>query len=302
MDFADGVRKFILSDGRALAYGVYGLNAPSSEVSLNVFYFHGFPASRLEAALWHDYALPQKIRIIAPDRPGMGHSAMQQGRKILDWPKDVLELADHLGIQQFSVLGVSGGGPYALACAREIPVERLKSVAICCGIYPLSFGTQGMILSSRMLLTAASWSPGLIAFLMEVGVGKSARNHEHPELFEQKLMKEMESRPQQDRACLEDKKLREGFIASVKEAFRVSSEGAAWEAKLLGTGWEFELESIEREKVLLWHGKEDVNCPVAMAEKAEGLMKGAKLISFDDETHISLPVKYGRKVLEGLAV
>lgn len=302
MDFADGIRKLILSSGRALSYAVYGLNNPSSEVVLNVFYFHGFPASRLEAALWHDHALPQRIRIIAPDRPGMGHSAMQQERAILDWPKDVLELADHLGIQEFSVLGISGGSPYALACTKEISPDRLKSVAICSGAYPLSFGTQGMLFGAKMLLNVASWSPGLVAFFMDQAIGKPARNHEHPEIFEQRIMKDMESRPGSDRKCLEDPKFKDAFLMSVKEAFRVSAEGVAWDVKLLGTPWEFDLGGIEHEKIILWHGKEDVNCPIGMAEKAETLMKNAKLISFDGEGHVSVPVKYGRKVLEGLMI
>lgn len=300
MDFADGVRKLILSDGRALSYGVYGLNSPSSEVILNVFYFHGFPASRLEAALWHNHALSQKIRIIAPDRPGMGHSAMQAGRRILDWPKDVLELADHLGIQAFGVLGISGGSPYALACAHSISPDRLKSVAICSGAYPLSFGTQGMLWSARMLLSVASWSPGLVAFFMDQGIGKPARNYEHPEIFKQRIMKDMESRPGQDKKCLDDQGFREKFLASVKEAFRVSADGAAWEAKLLGMNWGFELESVQTDRILLWHGKEDVNCPIAMAEKADSLMKNAKLISFEEEGHVSVPYKYGGRILEGL--
>jgi hypothetical protein len=135
---------------------------------------------------------------------------------------------------------------------------------------------------------------------MDQGIGKPARNYEHPEIFEQRIMKDMESRPGPDRKCLEDPKFKDAFLKSVKEAFRVSAEGMAWEAKLLGTPWGFELEGIEREKIILWHGKEDLNCPVAMAEKAGTLMKNVKLISFDGEGHISVPVKYGSKVLEGL--
>jgi len=319
MDFADGIRKAILSDGRALSYNVYGLNSPSDMVIWNVFYFHGFPASRLEAALWHSEALSQKIRIIAPDRPGMGHSSMQQGRKISDWPKDVVELADHLRIQEFSVLGISGGCPYALACAHDIPNDRLKSIAICSGAYPTSFGTQGMMFGARLLLNVASWSPSLVAFAMDQGIGKSSRNQEHPEIFEQKIMKEMESRPSPDKACLEDQSFKELFLDSVKAAFRVSAEGVAWDAKLLATPWGFELESIQRDKIILWHGKEDVNSPFPMAQKAQTLLKNAKLIGFDNEGHVSVPVRYaqslavgqsslltipryGRKILEGLMV
>jgi len=292
MDFADGVRKVILSDGRALSYNVYGLNSPSNLVQLNVFYFHGFPASRLEAALWHTSALSQKIRIIAPDRPGMGHSSMQQGRKISDWPKDILELAEHLGIQQFGILGVSGGCPYALACAYDIPQDRLISIAICSGAYPISFGTQGMMFGARALLSVASLSPSLAAFVMDHGIGKPSRDHTHPEIFEQKIMKEMESRPSSDKACLADQSLKDIFLDSVRAAFRVSAEGVAWDAKLLAMPWGFDFKDIRRDKIILWHGKEDINCPFAMAEKAQKLLQNAKLIGFDNEGHISVPVRY----------
>jgi pimeloyl-ACP methyl ester carboxylesterase len=302
MDFADGIRKLVLYDGRALSYAIYGIQTPPSDISLNVFYFHGFAASRLEAAPWHDHAFSQKIRIIAPDRPGMGHSAMQKERRILDWPKDIEELADHLGIRQFSVLGVGGGAAYALACAREISTKRLKSVAVCSGIYPFSLGTQIVPFVSKMLLSAASWSPALATFALERWIGKAARDYQHPEIFEQTIVKDLESRPWQDKACFDNADFRRKTLASVREAFRVSAEGVAWEARLLAGDWGFVLESIERDKILLWHGKEDVNCPVAVVEKAQKDMKRSRLISLEDEAHISVPVKYGRKVLEGLMV
>ena len=57
-------------------------------------------------------ALARGIRIIAPDRPGLGLSTRLPGRQIADWPNDVRELADALGIARFAVIGISGGGPY----------------------------------------------------------------------------------------------------------------------------------------------------------------------------------------------
>jgi pimeloyl-ACP methyl ester carboxylesterase len=81
----------------------------------------------------------------------MGLSTYQPRRTLLNWPKDVLELADHLKIQQFPVLGISGGSPCVLACAKEIPRSRLLAASIISGVYPAKFGTEGMLLPIKIL-------------------------------------------------------------------------------------------------------------------------------------------------------
>jgi pimeloyl-ACP methyl ester carboxylesterase len=93
-----------------------------------VFYFHGTPGSRYEPEFGdrpgkeHGYPI---IPIIAVDRLGMGQSDHVSGRKLLDWPQDVIEAAKHLEIERFGVIGLSGWGPYALACSYAIP-DRLE--------------------------------------------------------------------------------------------------------------------------------------------------------------------------------
>jgi len=74
------------------------------------------------------------LRIIAPDRPGMGLSDFKPGRGFLDWPADVVQLADHLGLRRFALLGNSGGGAYVAACAVCIP-ERVTSAVIVSGAW-----------------------------------------------------------------------------------------------------------------------------------------------------------------------
>jgi pimeloyl-ACP methyl ester carboxylesterase len=122
-----------LKDGRTLGYAEY--RAPEG---MPVFYFHGHPSSRLD---WPslvdntDAASELNVRIIAVDRPGYGLSEFNSGRQILDWPDDVLELADALQLDRYAALGYSGGGPYAAACAFKIP-ERLTATAIVSGMGP----------------------------------------------------------------------------------------------------------------------------------------------------------------------
>jgi pimeloyl-ACP methyl ester carboxylesterase len=59
---------FALSDGRTLGYALYGSSTPGAT---KVFYFHGTPASRIEAGLLAAAALALNMRVIAVDRPGV---------------------------------------------------------------------------------------------------------------------------------------------------------------------------------------------------------------------------------------
>ena len=102
-----------------------------------IFCFHGFAGSRLDWLMFDTDNVTADIgaRLIVADRPGMGLSDFQPGRKILDWADDVTELADALHLDHYAVLAASGGGPYGHACAYKIP-ERLTATAIICGMGP----------------------------------------------------------------------------------------------------------------------------------------------------------------------
>lgn len=113
----------ILNDGRRLTYKVHG--ASKGQPAL---LFHGVPGSRLQ----HpdpSIALKAGARIITMDRPGYGLSDELVGRSLLDWPQDVEQLADALGAKRFSVIGMSGGAAFALACAYKLG-SRINRVAI----------------------------------------------------------------------------------------------------------------------------------------------------------------------------
>src|SRR6476646_8243913 len=99
---------FRLRDARRIGFAEYG---PSEGEPM--FYFHGWPSSRLEVKLVEEIFYEAGARIIAIDRPGYGLSDFQANRKLTDWPNDVAELADHLGLETFGIIGTSGGGPYA---------------------------------------------------------------------------------------------------------------------------------------------------------------------------------------------
>lgn len=122
-----------LPDGRTLGYAEFG--CPNGRP---LMWFHGFPMSRLDGWAADRIARRRGIRVIAPDRPGFGLSTFQPSRRIVDWPADVKALADHIGIKRFAVLGLSGGGPYAVACAYALPKQTMTACGVLIGGPPVS--------------------------------------------------------------------------------------------------------------------------------------------------------------------
>lgn len=279
-----------LPDGRTLSYSAFGFPIrPDDPIA---FYFHGFPGTHVEGRVFAEAASKQDITVIAITRPGYGGSSYQPSRTYLDWPKDVLALADHLHIQRFAVIGLSGGGPYVLACIRGILPTRLLGAVVVSGAWPMKLGTKGMMLGNWATFNLAYYSTILAGWLLDWAYGKKARDLAHPERLEQSMRKGYKNWPVMDQAAAEadNGKLMAMYIQSVREAFRAGPQGAAWEAWLLGSEWGFELEELEvdRGRLVFWHGGRDINCPIAMAEKAATMIKGADLRTYRDEAHLSL--------------
>ena len=108
-----------LKDGRNLAYAEYG-----NVKGIPVFYAHGGPGSSREGQFFHEVAIKYGFWFIATDRPGMGDSTYLENRTLLDYPRDISELADALDIDKFGVMGWSAGGAHTTVCGYAIP-ERL---------------------------------------------------------------------------------------------------------------------------------------------------------------------------------
>ncbi len=120
-----------VSDGRRIAVDFRG-----DPKGFPVFLLHGTPGSRSGPLPRPQRVYLLGIRLISYDRPGYGDSTRQKGRTVADAALDVLDIADHLGIDEFGVVGRSGGGPHALACAALIEEKRLQNVAVLVGLAP----------------------------------------------------------------------------------------------------------------------------------------------------------------------
>src|SRR5204862_5743076 len=127
----EGCTLLQLRGGNELAYSEYG-----SAAGTPVFFFHGWPSSRTMAQLTDTAARELGVKIISADRPGIRDSSFQPNRKLIDWPQMVEQLADHLRIQQFRTLAISGGARCAYVAAWKIP-ERGRAVATARGAPPV---------------------------------------------------------------------------------------------------------------------------------------------------------------------
>lgn len=146
-----------LADGRELGYAEYGDPAGKP-----VFYFHGWPSSRLEAWGYHAAGVRLGARIIGVDRPGIGLSSYVRGYTIARWPGDVAALADSLGIERFAVVAISSGAPYSYACARFIP-EQLTGAAVVSGVGPLDIPEPGKYILKDELQGDLAGAAGAVA-------------------------------------------------------------------------------------------------------------------------------------------
>lgn len=281
--------RITLADGRTLACLVLG-----DPGGAPVMYFHGFPGSRLEARLAADAARRRGWRMFAPDRPGFGKSTFQTGRTIGAWAVDVAQLADRLGLDRFSVVGASGGGPYALACAARMP-ERLSHVALVGSLGPTARKdlTDGMVAVNRLALAVASRFPLLVRLVINVEARLVRR---HPERY---LAHMLASAPSADRSVLADPVYRALFAESTVEALHQGGRGAAWELCLLARPWDFRLEEV-RARVQIWQGLADNIVPPAMARHLVAMLPHSESHYLPDEGHISLIVRHMDAVLAEL--
>jgi pimeloyl-ACP methyl ester carboxylesterase len=278
-----------LPDGRTLGFAEYG-----TVTSPVLVYCHGYPGSRLEADLCAQ-AAQANVRLISLDRPGYGHSSFQEHRSFLDWPQDLLALTEHLGIDRFAVLGISGGAPYALACASQIP-ERLISCGIVSGIGPLQLGTAGMSRQNRFVLFLAHRSPWLLAPFLRA----TARSLRDEARARKAVTKAMRSMVAPDREALLAHGLVDQLTVSARETYHQGVRGAVYEGRLYGRDWGFRLEDIPFRPLYLWHGTRDTNVPITMARGMAGKLTGCTATYYQDEGHFSTLLNHQTEIFSTL--
>jgi len=270
-------RHIILPDGRRLAYAEFG--KPSGTP---VLYFHGAPSSRLEPLLIGDEVWSRLgLRVIAPDRPGIGGSDFQPDRGFSDWPKDVVALATALDLERFAVLGNSGGGPYAAVCAAKIP-ERLNAALVVSGGWQMNLpeAKDNMPFVNRLFLILAGHAPPLLRLMLKA-MGSSSTFEREKELAKLKARV-----PPADYAAFAEPGRIEALHEMMRECMRGGTKGPAWDLRLYMCEFDFKLAEIQM-PLKLFHGERDVNAPIALVRRMVVELPNAQLVTYENESHLS---------------
>jgi len=242
-----------VAGGRTVTVESWG--APAG---LPIFLLHGTPGSRSGPRPRTSVLYRLGVRLISYDRPGYGGSSRHPDRAVVDAADDVRAVADYLKLGEFSVVGRSGGGPHALACAARL-TDQVRSAAVLVGLAPSDaagldwFG--GMAKSNVREYTTADREPAKIEDKL---MASAAEIRANPEILLQTLRSELTPL---DRRVVDDVPIRRQLAETYAEALRVSACGWIDDVLALRRPWGFD-PSVIKAPVLLWHGAEDVFSPV----------------------------------------
>jgi pimeloyl-ACP methyl ester carboxylesterase len=245
--------------GRALEVREYG--DPRGHP---VFFFHGLIGSHHQASYVAEQAKRAGLRIIAPNRPGVGRSDFVARKTPLEAVGDVEDLAKALRIEEFSVIGISGGAPYALAVLYRL-ADRVRTVTVISGMGPsqLPGGLHGMDTRRRILLAAGSRYPQLARKAFQTA---ARRFHARPEHFLKRLLKTW---TEPDQELFRRQEVFDLFMKDLHQVFANVNgpEGLAQELSLY-RNYGFALGDLPtNHRITIWHGLTDNIVPPAMAWK-----------------------------------
>jgi pimeloyl-ACP methyl ester carboxylesterase len=264
-----------LPDGRSIGWLEEG--APDG---FPVFAFHGLPGSRHQRHPDASIATSLGARVIHPERPGFGWSSPARGRRLLDWPQDVAACADALGIERFALVGISGGGPYALACAHLLR-DRIVRVAVVSGVGPPGTMPHGMTPLARLGFRLAPRWPALVRAVVRPLAWLAVT---HPRRYLARIAAQMAP---PDRPILARPAVQAMFARDYPAAFAQGVAPMVEDLALIASGWGFAPAALAA-PLALWHGDADRMVPVSAARAVAAAVPGAVLHETAGEGHFTV--------------
>jgi pimeloyl-ACP methyl ester carboxylesterase len=280
-----------LRDGRRLQSLEIGKSDGSP-----IFHFLGNGSSRLEVLTVQAGVEHLGVRLICLDRPGIGGSDERRGYRLLDWPDDVVEVADQLGIERFAVEGFSGGAPFALACAHKIP-HRLMA----CGL--ISPVTGPFIkLAGSFALRSEVWMlvhvPWLVRALFRLSMRVSGSDEAS---LEKKLISASARLGEADRQLLRRLEIRKAFAQATAECIRQAADAATIDGIVYSMPWGFQVETLTFEKLFLWQGEQDTVMPTVAARLLAEALPHCTATFYPNEGHLSTFVNHAQDIWKALS-
>jgi pimeloyl-ACP methyl ester carboxylesterase len=260
-----------LRDGRQLAYDQVGdPNGPP------VVHCHGTPSSRLELNFFDAMFGHAGLRVLVPDRPGIGQSSPSPAPSLEGWAADVSEFAEALGLDRFVVTGLSGGGPYAATCCGLLG-DRVLAGMISGGDPDLSWpgARDGYVSLELELVDAPDEETALERCAAAIGPDGSGY-----------LESDTLEWPDPDLAMFADDAFAAHVGTVVTEGFRQGIGGFVNDVRAKGQPWPFDPGAVSV-PVTVVHGADDTIVPLEHGWLVADRLRGAELRVLDGCGHVS---------------
>jgi len=238
-----------VAEGRVLGWAEYG--HPEGDP---ILWFHGTPGARTQVPPAVDeVALQRGFRVIAVERPGTGRSTDHRYHRIIEFAADIEVLADDLGLDRFGVVGLSGGGPYALAVAHELP-DRVVVASLLGGLGPTR-GPDAVWSYTRALRFAA---PVFETLRTPIGSAVGAVIQRVERFADPAFNAYIALLGFADKPVLRNPQFKAMFLADLLTAGHLRS--VAHDMALFSRHWGFGLDDVEP-PVIVWQGLADTIVP-----------------------------------------
>ena len=262
-------------DGRRLAYELAG-----DPAGLPLMVLHGTPGSSRQLAGLAGPASQRGIALVLPDRAGYGGSAYDPTRTIASGARDLGAIIEHAGLKGCAVVGLSGGGPTALACG-EVLADRVSAVATVGGVAPL-VPRDPQLPADRLLIRTARRSEAATRALFAAVVRAGRTRPEKTLSRFADLLAEPDARLVRDNADVRD-----AFLDDLRHPSPTAARAAAHDFWLFARRWDVDIADIAV-PAHIWHGTEDRNVPVAHARVIAARCPSAQLHVVEGGGHMLL--------------
>jgi pimeloyl-ACP methyl ester carboxylesterase len=263
--------------GRRLTFAEYG-----SHTGPTIIWMHGTPGARRQIPLEaRAYAEEHDLRILGIDRPGIGSSTPYLYPDVLDWTRDLELLLDALGIEEVRVIGLSGGGPYALAAGAGLP-DRVRGVGVLGGVAP----TRGVdAIDGGAIQLAVRLAP-LISFgRVPLGVALTTAIRTVKPLAGAGLDLYAMVQPPGDKNLLSRPEFKAMFLDDLLNGSRFQTSAPLADLVLFTRSWGFDLADV-RVPVRWWHGDADHIVPFRHGQHVVDRLPDATMSVIDGESHL----------------
>ncbi len=264
-------------DGRRLSFAEYG--SPRGEA---LVWMHGTPGARRQIPFEaRRHAEEHGLRIVGIDRPGIGSSTPHLYPQISAWTPDLEMLLDALAIDEVRMIGLSGGGPYALAAAAGLP-DRVRAVGVLGGVAP----TRGPDAPpGGIMQLAVRLSPALAAGRVPIGIGLTAAIRLVKPLAGRGLDLYAAVQPAGDKLLLGRPEFKAMFLDDLLNGSRFQTSAPLCDLILFTRDWGFSPADVAA-PVVWWHGDADHIVPYAHGEHMVARLPNAELRVIDGESHL----------------